>query len=651
MTLQTIFKDIHQNQITDLQGRKSVIYEIIPQDVEQMTHEEFKSFIISIKKSLGQLPHNEEKAVSFVQSLIGKDETQEHFYKFYVIGPRIFINTTNFDLTIPFCELKESVDYFDQLLWGDDFHSEVLVREDFVHFNHKYVRLINLYEMPKSLTPFELQEYGDYVVFFKKCKPSEAKRAINTQRKLHHANLYKTMRNIESEASYQEAEGVVENIILGEEQIFDVESWFIVSASSLEELNHKTTKLVAALTEKEIKHLTESVGLAELFPSILFGMAPTFKRTHPVQSSYLVELLPLKKDSLMEMGYQFTTLAGSEVKFGLFNDSSLSFNALFTGVPGSGKSMMAQKVLVEEMNLGAKAIVLDLGNSFRKLSLSYGANIFSERFNPLQFRDPHYLKEFVISVIPEKELSSKLEGKIFQVIESNLHHTCSFKELVSILEEEIPEISLYFAELWDFFTDEVMEIKDLTYVDTSIFPDKIKAPLIIYLLEYFKHIKGRKIFVMDEVWSFLEKNASYVAECFRTFRKHEAAAIALSQTLSEFCHSELGRLIVEICHYKFIFAQNPSKEIPGLDSFDYERIRSVKSKKRYYSEFYLRTDIFRKVLRYYASDIEYVMFTSEKKENDEIEKFIQIYNPFFDYLNCIERFVDFKYHNKGGQNV
>ena len=649
MTLNTIFKNINGNRITDFQGRESVVFEVIPSDVEQMTHDEFGNFLSMMKKALSQLPVPEEKAISALQKIFGKDEADEHFYKFYQIEDRLFLNTTHLDLSLPFCEFKNSVDAFDQLLWGDDFHSDVLVKEDYVHFNSKYTRMINLYEMPKSITPFELQEHGDYVVFFKKSKPSEAKRAVNVQRKLHHANLYKTMRNIESEASYQEAEGVVENLILGEEQIFEAESWFVVSASSLEELNQKTKILTSALSEKEIKYLIESVSLSELYPTILYGIEPSFKRSHPVQSSYLTELLPLKKDSLMDEGYQFTTLAGNEVKFQLFTDSSLSFNALFTGVPGSGKSMLAQKVLVEEMKLGAKAIVLDLGNSFRKLSLSHKANIFSERFNPLQFRDPHYMKELIVSVIPEKELSSKLEGKIFKVIEENIQTVRSFRELVDLLETEIKEISLYFAELWEYFTDEVQDITDLTYVDTSKFPDKIKAPLIIYLLEYFKHIKGRKIFVMDEVWSFLEKNAIYIAECFRTFRKQEAAAIALSQTLSEFANTELGRLIVEICHYKFILAQTPSKEVSGLDDFDRERIKLVKSKKRYYSEFYLKTDIYRKILRYYASDIDYVMFTSEQKENNEINKFIEIYSPFFDYLNCLQRFVDFKYHNKGGQ--
>src|SRR5690606_40132436 len=69
--------------------------------------------------------------------------------------------------------------------------------------------------------------------------------------------------------------------------------------------------------------------------------------------------------------------------------------------------------------------------------------------------------------------------------------------------------------------------------------------LIIYLIEYFKHLEGEKIFIFDECWHLLLKNADYIAECFRTFRKHKASAVAISQNLDDFSESQLGRVIIQ----------------------------------------------------------------------------------------------------------
>src|SRR5690606_12140732 len=105
-------------------------------------------------------------------------------------------------------------------------------------------RMINFYGMPKQVNPGDLQSLGDYVIFFRKIDPDMAKRRINTQRKLHHANLYKAMRNLESEASYLEAEEMTQNLMMGEEMMFETEGWFLIKGSSLNELNLKASELI-----------------------------------------------------------------------------------------------------------------------------------------------------------------------------------------------------------------------------------------------------------------------------------------------------------------------------------------------------------------------------------------------------------------------
>lgn len=650
MSLDKIYQSIEDSTFTNLHGRKSQVFEIFPPDCEQMTDESFLSWKNSLATFLNQLPAPEVQAISGFQRLVGIKEEGTHWYKFYCLGKRLFLNTTDENIFLPSCKIEKAANAFELLLEADDFYSDVIIQEDYVHFNSTYFRLVNLYEMPKTLDVFGLQQFGDVFVAFKKIHPDLAKRSIGTQRKLHHANLFKTMRNLESEASYSEAEKMSEAMMTGEEQLFEAESWLLVKAKTIDELNQKTQKLISELKQREIVFLIESVSLTTIFPSVLFGTDPLFKRSHDCPTSYMVELLPLKKDSLMEEGYEFTTLDGYDVSFSLFNSDSLNFNALFTGVSGSGKSMCAQKVISEEIKRGAKAVIVDLGNSFDKMAQFYKANIFSKKFNPLQFKDPAYLKEFVVSVIPTSEITTKQKGKIFKTIQESLSSIETFGQLLERLENDIPEISLYFSEILEFFTDDEVVMRNLTYVNLSDYPETIKSPLLVYLFAYFERLDGRKILALDEVWNIMDKHESMVERSYRTFRKLDAAVVTITQSLLDFTSSNIGRVIADLSYYKFIFSQN-TEGSSGLTSFDIHRIKQVSSKKGYYSEFYLKSENIRKILRFYPSDVEYVLFNTEPSEKNEFEKFFKIYGSFFDFSNVIYRFVDFKYHNQGIDNA
>jgi hypothetical protein len=230
----------------------------------------------------------------------------------------------------------------------------------------------------------------------------------------------------------------------GEENLFEVEAWFILKADTLETLNQQTQELIRSLKQSEITPYIEAEGLRELFPAILFGMEPTLKRTHQCPTSYLVNLLPLKHDVLHDHGIGLYSERGNEIYFNLFDEQALNYNVLISGQSGTGKSMIAQKILKEELANGASAIVLDLGNSFKKTARYLGGGSLSLSFNPLQFKSPHYLKELIISVIPASELTSKMEGKIFSLVKDYAGEAGTFKELILKISTQIPDLELYF---------------------------------------------------------------------------------------------------------------------------------------------------------------------------------------------------------------
>src|SRR5690606_33821190 len=108
------------------------------------------------------------------------------------------------------------------------------------------------------------------------------------------------------------------------------------------------------------------------------------------------------------------------------------------------------------------------------------------------------------------------------------------------------DITLYFEECLSVFSDDNANDVNLLYVDIQDYPPSMVAPVILFVLEYYKRIKvSEKILVFDECWEFLTGHAKYIAKSFRTIRKTGGLAIALSQGLEDFMKldSELCRAI------------------------------------------------------------------------------------------------------------
>jgi len=529
--------EINEGAITSIKGDVSSFFEVETPDFSQRSDAEIASLLQSFQSELRNLSEGE-------------------FYKIYYLNDRLYLNTSDRSIEDLGGKLHLISNPLEVFLGELDVFQDIEIFDDYLIVNQKYLRLLSIKEMPRTIDPQFFERFGDFVMHLQKIDPVAAKKKLDRKRKLHFSLTLEALRNIESEKAFRESEELLEQVMTGEEIVFNFEGWFIVSATTKDELDEKTKDLKQRANLHDFELMTEVRSLGLFYSSILPGVKPLLKRTQFVTSSFLSGLMPFPTESLMSSGIALSSPKERKVYFNLFDESAINFNLLITGTSGQGKSMIANKIIKDEVERGRKIVILDLGNSFRKTVSYLDGKNFSRSFNPLQFRDQSYLKNFILSVVDDGFFTRSDEGRLFEVIGSlKVEEFISFDCFLDRLESEFAGIKYYFSEIKGYFTNEQIELNSLTYCDLSLYPASIKAPLIVYLIEYFKNIEGQKVFIFDECWQLLTKNADYIAECFRTFRKYHASAVAIAQNLEDFLSSVLGRVIYQNSHFKFLFRQ------------------------------------------------------------------------------------------------
>jgi len=608
---------VNGHELISLSGKVSSFYKITPSDIEGVTNSKSEKIFTDIEKDI--INCNGE-------------------IKFYWIEGKVYVNSFS-DFKISQGIQKPSTTPLEDFF--GTYPQEVNFHENYLTCGTDFVRLFSVKEFPTFIEKLDTLSWPNFVLHIRKQESNKAKGIINFRRKLHYSSLFKGMKDIDSENAYEEAETMLQKLSHGEIALLDIECFIILKAKDKIELDQKSKDLVHEFKSVDSLLFQEEKGLSFFFQSLIPGVEPSFKRSQLCSSNYISKMLPFHIDFIHDGGLKLTARSHKELYWDLFNPTSINYNVLITGTSGQGKSMMANKILKYELGKGTKAVVLDLGNSFYKTTKYYHGEVLSHKFNPLQFRNPTYLKEFVLSVIEDKTTKME-EGRLFSVIQNILELKVSnFDHFLIELEKEFVGISFYFSEIKEYFSDEDIQLNDLTYCDFSDYPEAMKAPLIIYLIEYFKNLEGKKVFVFDECWHLLNKNADYIAECFRTFRKHHASAIAISQNLDDFSITQLGRVIIQNTHWKLLFRQSLS-ESEFIDYQSIELLESIYSKKGAYSEFLLLSEGIKKPIRYYPTHLEYELFNTNKDESIKFNTYLVENNKYLSFTECIENYCKLK---------
>ncbi|MDC1174640.1 hypothetical protein OAT67_04575 [Bacteriovoracaceae bacterium] len=642
----TIFPivEVQENKLISVDGNIGNFYEIIAPDIEQISPFEVDRFYEGVSGSLNNFEDGS-------------------YFKFYKLGKRSFVDTNSYCApSLHGIQVKPSSDHLSLFFGAEDLFSEVGIFDDYLLVNGQYLKILSVCsfsedEIDESIIPVDV----DYVLNIKKIPNEVSLKKLDRIRTKHLSSFLKSKRDISSEGAYDQAEEFLNDLTFGKESMFEMELFFILKGNTAYDVNQNAKELQSHMASKGIKLYLEGQsplkgksGISLIFNELIPGVFPKLRlREHLNKTSHLRYLLPLRRTSLMDSGIKFHDQNDDEVFFNPFSKDIKNRNMLVTGLSGGGKSVFVNKV-VHSLIASHPTVILDKGGSFKRLTNYHGGIELNKGFNPMQFKDPMYLREFILSVVDKNKFDKlncgKLLGEIKTFLEKNPDG--DFNSLLDSLATSFEGIHFYFEDIKDFFTNEKLSEFPILYVDVENYPKNIISPLIIFILEYFKNIPEReKILVFDECWSFLVHHAEFIDECFRTFRKSGAFPIAISQGLNDFkmLGDELCNSITNNSYFKIFFPQEleTSNEITEFDIFN---LGSLQFEKGNYSDCYLKStdNRYRKNIRTFLTPLELELFHTEAGEDDHLNLFIKKNRDFFkSNKEATNAFIGLKY----GQNT
>ncbi len=424
---------VKDNVLTSIDGNKSFFYKIIAKDLSQMDEIQVRNYINNISNGLNQLD-------------------TDSYYKFYQISGDSYLQTNSTNLPA-FHEVEfERQDHALEIFFGaEEIWSDTGVYDDYISFNGKYIRIFSVSsfsedEIYLNFIPKEI----DYVLHIRRRSKDKAIRKLDNIRSSHLASFMKSKRDFHSEGAYSQAENLLQDLILGNESMFDMEMFFIIGATSLSELNLLSETFFNEMNSRGVRVFSEGQslikfksGLTSIFNELIPGVRPKLNlRLLPNKTGHLKHLLPLHKSYFMKDGIQLRDQSGEEVYFNPFAENLKNRNMLVTGISGGGKSVFVNKI-VHNLIQNHPTVILDKGGSFKKLTVYHGGNNLGLKFNPFQFKDPMYLREIILSVVDKNKFEKLEKGKLLKCIKEGILVVKNFWELLDYLKTEFINIDLY----------------------------------------------------------------------------------------------------------------------------------------------------------------------------------------------------------------
>lgn len=513
---------------------------------------------------------------------------------------------------------------------------------------------------------------------------------LQTQRRMAFAMVYgkqSGVSDLESEAKFQDLEGLVSELISQGEKVFYFGLNVVLKAESLSELEDQVAQSLLLIRELGgAEAMEESLAAFDIYSNLAFPNAQVKERTKCIKSSNLADFLPLYGPWV---GHQDPKILlrspmGSLIQFNPFSRSLTNANQIISGGSGSGKSFLTNLLLIQMLKEDPLVYIVDIGGSYKKtcenlsgqyipLGVDSGLSLNPFDLAPDETKPSSEKIKFLLALIEsmtkeESEIRlrklerSELEEAILNIYESyekpRLEH---LKNL--LLEHKNPEICRLgkILNTWCGDTPYGRLLDRESNVDLhnstvcfdlkglEAYPDLQKSCLLIIsdlvLRNSQKDRSRMKFLVFDECWALLEgEGAQFIGSIFRTCRKYFMSCIAISQNIDDFAQSSVASAIMTNSSIKWILRQKGAdkqrlKSVLELNETEIHHISSLRQEKGLYSEAFLMAEDQKSIVVIESIPEEYWLATTDPKDLSlmELEKKS---NPFLDPFDLIFKLAE-----------
>jgi conjugal transfer ATP-binding protein TraC len=526
--------------------------------------------------------------------------------------------------------------------------------------------LLSMRESPREtwagMLPLDSALEGSLVLNIEVCRAAEVRKFLAAKKRLAFCQLSGGDDKVDVSAMKREADQVAAEIFTEGARVYSVRLHAVPRAAPEGTVN--------AFSRLGIEMVQET-GLA---PSLFLQSLPlaydpandrALKRGRRMLGLNLAHLVPLygalrgtpTPDLLL------LNRRGEPATFSFF-DSTVAPHGIVAGVSGSGKSVLANTLILSAARRGARVFVLDRGHSYRKLCETLGGTYvaFDPRaplsINPCGRELDDEKKGFLADILCEmcgqgqRDLGAKERGLISRAIARAFARAGGrevlARDILEALEADGEPAARDLAICMELFArdgpyagffDRPCALEDRGPLTVYELGDAAKRrdagsvilmALIHRITEFARsRLDVQKYLVVDEAWTLLKSatTAQFLEDVLRTYRKLNAAAIMVTQQVTDF-EGRAGEAIRANAPNRLFLQQTPEtilamQKVLDLSPEEKALLGQVRTVKGRFSEMLVLSTETRGVARLVPDALSYWISTTDPKDNLRLEALVR----------------------------
>ena len=435
------------------------------------------------------------------------------------------------------------------------------------------------------------------------------------------------------------------------------------------------------------KYISLPVWLASLPGGLTPEMDPPggetgLQRGSTMHTLHATTLLPMRGDwtgSPPENGgLLLVSRLGQPVVIDVQDQSSDNYNFVIVAASGSGKSFLAQDIVVDFLSRGGLVYVIDSGRSYYELAETVGGqNLVFDSTDPFNLNpfgrigsdDPEAISDITQvlkplmkymawpeaaaqKAVPDWEYSLfdraiaeawRMKGQEANVATvAQWFETHEDERVRHIADQLHPYASGRFAR-WFSGEGRPVDLSGgpgarlvVTELDELDRYGELRDVVFVLLLNriaqeiYLKNKGVPKLLLIDEAWKLLaaQQAGEFIEAAFRTVRKYMGSAGVITQGFADFDKSPAARAAYDSASWLFCLRQKPASldtafaqggRLASLSPDLQTLVRSLRTLKGAYSEVFVQNADKQGLYRFFADQYSYWLYTTNAKDKAERE--------------------------------